>query len=508
MPMPTCTRLLSLSLLLAAAAAPHAARADNAYSHDSGYAHPNRDWMSHVPDRRLLKDLSIPGTHDTMAHSFWLSNIARTQAKTLTEQLAIGVRMLDIRCYRKNDTFQIYHGILDTGYSFPDVLGRVIAFLDDHPTETVLMRVKEEGSGDGNTKSFVEVFDSYVNDSRYKDHFYTGTSNVASIKLSDVRGKIVVMRDFTGSTFGLSYSSSDIQDAYNLDTNWDLYSKWTKVKNQLNDANGHFGTQAKFYINYLSGSGGSFPYFVASGKADNATNASRLSTGLTTPAFKDSYPDFPRVDCFLGMCTIAFNGTNYLASDYIEDHDLDFTGIVMTDFPGEDLVDKIVGLNIGATLYTDANYGGRSIPLRIGAYDLSGYNDAVSSLSVPDGLKVTLFEHTNFGGATKTITSDAASLDGGWDDKASSVMVSVDGIAVYQDSNYGGRVRIIGEGSYDADDIGIGNDAISSVLVGSGYKVVLYKDANFKGSTRTLTSDAASLGSFNDETSSLIVTKQ
>ncbi|WGS41944.1 hypothetical protein LFL97_19875 [Burkholderia sp. JSH-S8] len=101
-----------------------------------------------------------------------------------------------------------------------------------------------------------------------------------------------------------------------MSTNWDLHDgKWAAVKAHLNLANS--GNRGIGYINYLSASGGSFPYFVASGHSSPNTDAPNLATGLTTPGWNSRYPDFPRVHCFIGICTIAFEGTNILTYEYI-----------------------------------------------------------------------------------------------------------------------------------------------------------------------------------------------
>lgn len=124
-----------------------------------------------------------------------------------------------------------------------------------------------------------------------------------------------------------------------------LTDKWLKVKSHLTLANKDNGN--KIYINYLSGSGGSCPYFVASGQSSHQTDAPRLLTGRTTPGWKDSWPDFPRISCFIGICSIAFEGTNILAADSIEKSRI-FNrklGIIMSDFPGPDLISRIIGLN-------------------------------------------------------------------------------------------------------------------------------------------------------------------
>lgn len=74
------------------------------------------------------------------------------------------------------------------------------------------------------------------------------------------------------------------------------------MKDQLNYAR----SKEESCLTFWTGSVGSFPYFVASGKSSPQNGAPRLATGLTTPGFKKYYPDFPRVACFIGICTIAF----------------------------------------------------------------------------------------------------------------------------------------------------------------------------------------------------------
>ena len=81
----------------------------------------------------------------------------------------------------------------------------------------------------------------------------------------------------------------------------------------------------------------------------------------------------------------------------------------------------------------------------------------------------------------------------------------------YEHSNYGGWSVSLGVGSYNYGDIlaaGIKNDAISSLKVPSGYKVTLYNDADFKGSSKDFTSDASYVGDdLNDKTSSIKIEK-
>ena len=81
----------------------------------------------------------------------------------------------------------------------------------------------------------------------------------------------------------------------------------------------------------------------------------------------------------------------------------------------------------------------------------------------------------------------------------------------YENSNYGGWSVSLPEGTYDYSDIiakGIKNDAISSLKVNSGYKVTLYNNAGFKGTSKAFTGDASYVGDeMNDKTSSIKIEK-
>ena len=60
----------------------------------------------------------------------------------------------------------------------------------------------------------------------------------------------------------------------------------------------------------------------------------------------------------------------------------------------------------------------------------------------------------------------------------------------HSDSNFGGKSVGLGEGTYTLTTLksyGISNDDISSISVTPGYKVIAYKDDNFKGGVRELT---------------------
>jgi 1-phosphatidylinositol phosphodiesterase len=320
-----------------------------AYSHDAKQKTSNPSWMTSLKDDTLLSQLSIPGTHDSMA--FYGGDLAQTQSMPLANQLKAGIRVLDIRCRHIDDVFTIHHGDIYQKEVFGDVLNTVKAFLADNPGETVLMRVKEEKTAKRTTRSFRETFEEkYWN--LYKSYMYQGTSS--NPKLGDVRGKIVILQNWVGGDFGIAYPSAfTIQDDYDLENNWDLWHKWTKVKDHLKAANE--GSSNTIYMNYLSGATKDvdlpkieiivFPYFVASGHSDPRTDAPRLRTGKTTPGWKHCCKDFPRIDCAIGICSIAFEGTNVLTYERLGTDYKTRVGIIMADFPGPGLIERIIELN-------------------------------------------------------------------------------------------------------------------------------------------------------------------
>lgn len=312
----------------------------------------NKNWMAFIDSNKKISELSVPGTHDTMAN-YELTHMVRTQAMSLRGQLDSGIRFLDIRCNYDGNQFKINHGPIGLKYNFDDVLGTVSSFLEDNPTEAVFMRVKQENSKYSDSE-FHEKLKEYEN--KYSKYFWQNYDNYTNNpKLGDVRGKIVVFNDVFGSSVGLDYRSTDKQDNYNIDTNWSLYYKWEDIKNHLDKARN--GDMNKIYINYLSASGGSFPYFVASGQSSPEMSAPRLATGLVGPAFNGWYPDFPRGP----LNDILFEGTNILTTSNINNNQ-GRVGIIVSDFPGSGLINSIISKNdFGTSQYISVggvNYDG------------------------------------------------------------------------------------------------------------------------------------------------------
>ncbi|HVK21743.1 MAG TPA: phosphatidylinositol-specific phospholipase C [Actinokineospora sp.] len=186
------------------------------------------DWMAALPDAISLARLSIPGSHGSATRSG--GPAVANQDLTIADQLTAGVRFLDTRCRLIENVFAMHHGAYYQGLMFGDVLNQCAAFLQTHPRETILMRVKQEYST-ASDSAFGAVFANYQR--QYPTLFHIG-ADVPS--LGTARGKVVVIAD-NGGVPGIRWNSLDIADDYDIATIFDLYSrKWPGVQRHLDSA--------------------------------------------------------------------------------------------------------------------------------------------------------------------------------------------------------------------------------------------------------------------------------
>ncbi|WP_435250131.1 phosphatidylinositol-specific phospholipase C domain-containing protein [Vibrio sp. nBUS_14] len=398
---------------------------DNAYYHGSSLQQDRSKWQQRLPDNVKIRSISIPGTHGS--GFFHGGDGFKTQTLSISHQLKSGIRFMDIRLRHINDSFAINNGIVFQKQFFDDILSGSTQFLKENPSEFILMRIKKEYNEKNNTRYFSDTLREYIKNPLYKKYLYSGDSDNPNI--SEVRGKIIFLNDGIYSDIGIDYLSFNIQDESKVSTNWDLYSKWENVKEYLTYAS----EQKKDVINYLSASGGSFPYFIVSGHSSPQTGAPRL---LTTPGWWWKYPDFPRVSCYIDICNIAFEGTNTLTKNYILNNNSKYVGIIVTDFPGQGLIDAVINSNNFAylevfehrkfegdkkTIFNNIDWIGKS------------FNDKISSLIVPYGFFVKAYEHANFQGRVKLFSGKVGWVGNSFNDKISSLKLLRKGTEVIYD---------------------------------------------------------------------------
>jgi 1-phosphatidylinositol phosphodiesterase len=325
------------ALAVALVAVPSAALAADA-SYRSLSTATNPDWMRGLPDSRSLAALSIPGTHETMS----IHGGAWTQTQedfgdsggTLAAQLTAGIRMIDIRArVNTGNTFTIHHGASYQNANFDDVLGKLQDFLAAHPGETVVVRLKQECTGEigsctdvSGQSSFVDIFDAYVKKrpTLWWSPSVSRSSAAAMPALGAVRGKVVlaVMNGARGgryANYGLAQfdgwndgNSAYVQDNYNVPNVSAIATKRDQVRRFLDATSA--GDPTKMYVNFASGSSVlAQPQQVAGG-----------ALGVQG------------VDPFL---LIYLNEGPEVHTPVVR------TGVLMLDFPGGGLINKVVSLN-------------------------------------------------------------------------------------------------------------------------------------------------------------------
>lgn len=162
------------------------------------------NWMGHMPGSWRLSFFGIPGTHDSGARvdPFGLPDTAKAQDLSIAQQLAVGVRFLDIRCRRvNNNDLAIHHGpIFQKIWFGSGVLAPVRAFIRAHPTETVIISVKDEyGPTGAVTLPFEQILYKYLQQFPADDRagkFKGWYTRNAIPTLDQVRGQIILVRRF------------------------------------------------------------------------------------------------------------------------------------------------------------------------------------------------------------------------------------------------------------------------------------------------------------------------
>ncbi|HYO70313.1 MAG TPA: phosphatidylinositol-specific phospholipase C domain-containing protein [Archangium sp.] len=306
------SRAVSFVLFFFALLTPvHFAAAQGQAFNDAGSIsahHPT--WMSVLPNSISLAALSLPGTHDTMARvapgavTGAELSLVLTQSLGLRAQLDAGIRVLDIRARHIGNAFTIHHGPYYLAANFDEVLGTAVQFLQEHPSETILMRLKEEHEPESNTRSFIDTFKAYRDQPSYDRSIWRGTTVPA---LGQVRGKIVILDEFSRGVYGIRWGALDIQDAY---TQYDTAAKWNLVREHF--ARTDAGGGSNLYVNFSSATCADFWDYVF-----NSCDPRSVAQGVNPSIL------------------------HHLAGGHVHN-----TGALRMDFPGAGLIDAIIARNL------------------------------------------------------------------------------------------------------------------------------------------------------------------
>ncbi|MCJ1299613.1 hypothetical protein MMC08_002405 [Hypocenomyce scalaris] len=158
-------------------------------------------WMLDLRDETPLSALSIPGTHNSPTCHRALPSV-RCQAVSPKEQLQNGIRFFDIRVQLETPDDPSKDGLALVHSAFPisltgtkyfrDLLNEIFAFLDRNPSETVIISVKREGTGNATDAQLSRILrDHYAGD---VNRWFTAPRIPT---LGEARNKIVLLRRFT-----------------------------------------------------------------------------------------------------------------------------------------------------------------------------------------------------------------------------------------------------------------------------------------------------------------------
>lgn len=173
---------------------------------------PNSDWMAKFPDHMKLVQMNLPGTHDTSTWNYSDATQAslvrftgplpdasafRCQEQSVLQSLNDGIRVFDLRfAYNPgNDTIGFYHSeaLLAPDTRMEDLFFALYNWLDNHPTEAVLVSINHE-SGTGtpeDTALYVKLYD--ILNTPLAQKYWVQTNGTLGT-LGQARGKLTLLQ--------------------------------------------------------------------------------------------------------------------------------------------------------------------------------------------------------------------------------------------------------------------------------------------------------------------------
>lgn len=154
-------------------------------------------WMSKLADDQAIREIDIPGTHDSGSRFSFAGFTGQCQSLSLMEQLELGVRFFDIRLKLKGDSLVVCHGFTKQNMQFKTVDETVVKFLSSHPKETIFISIKNEESSTNNVPHFEEVLKKEMTKDYYDLH------SILPETIGEIRGKCVLLSRYSPSTIGI-----------------------------------------------------------------------------------------------------------------------------------------------------------------------------------------------------------------------------------------------------------------------------------------------------------------
>ena len=215
------------------------------------------NWMNYLNPNTKLKDITMPGTHNSTAiygltfYKFKTNKIpfAITQSWNLENQLKGGIRFFDLRLRVINNTLRAQHGPINEILTFDIILKTFYNFLLSYPSEFILMSIQKEYDDEKSNKTIDDLYKEYI--INYKNVIINFNNLLYKETVKNLREKIIFLNAF--------HKRLDRQSEFFVQNDWvvnyssEIKKKNKKIKRLFNRAITYINDN-KLYINYLSGS--------------------------------------------------------------------------------------------------------------------------------------------------------------------------------------------------------------------------------------------------------------
>ena len=307
-----------------------------------------RQWMKDIPDTKLLSELSVPGTHQSYAR-YNLAGVAEPgigacQDWTVPAQLERGIRFFDVRLkIHLNETesyFAVHHGVINQRKTFGQVMRHFQEFLEKHPSETLLVRYKNECLDEiddifelnncrnecydrtCNRGDFDKVLQGYKDSdlSNWSEYVFSETTDSIPT-LGQTRGKVVFINLNFDGNIGLRRGLFNVEDNHDPRS---FEAKINGIRNNLNEAN----SSDKISVTFFSST---YPGNTFEKLLNTPLDIAKKLHRLTVPAIANAL-------------NIHSNYRRYGFEHFLKSFD-GSCGVVAFDYPTQAAVDVLISKN-------------------------------------------------------------------------------------------------------------------------------------------------------------------